>query len=183
MGENGTICAGAEVWEPLGGGRWGGVTQRAEALRGRPATESQPQQPRAQPAWQQSGPPSPPPPPRRRGRGCWAACRCGAMARLCPRTAWSSAPPAKAESRPGVWPDGPTRMDAALIPARPAVAMDGVGSGQGGFCVAPQGIERSSHPQPAWVRKPGSHHYPLEGLDARLTQSWSSRGPGRFLLA
>lgn len=55
---------------------------------------------------------------RRRGRGCWAACRCGALARLCPRTAWSSAPPAKAESRTGVWPDGPTRVDAALGSAR-----------------------------------------------------------------
>jgi hypothetical protein len=41
------------------------------------------------------------------------------MARLCPRTAWSSAPPARAESLPGVWPDGPTRMDAALGPAGP----------------------------------------------------------------
>lgn len=50
--------AGAEVGEPRGGGRRGGVTQRAEAVRGRRATGSQPQPPRAQPAWQQAAPPS-----------------------------------------------------------------------------------------------------------------------------
>lgn len=70
--------------------------------------------------------------------------------RLCRR------PPAEAESRPGVWPDGPTRRDAAL----PAAAMEGMETEQGGFRAAPPGMERASHAQPAWAREPGGSCYP-----------------------